>query len=142
MKVFLAQTDTTVGFLSQDPKRLEIIKMRADNKPFLKVYSDFKRLKQDIRIPNTHKRLVRHACKTTFVVKKQAFRHVCDPYHAKLIQPYGWFYSTSANESGQSYAREFSQSVSDIIVEDFRGLCEKSASKIFLLTPTKIKQLR
>ncbi|MDD2267194.1 Sua5/YciO/YrdC/YwlC family protein [Sulfuricurvum sp.] len=142
MKVFLAQTDTTVGFLSQDSKRLETIKMRADNKPFLKVYSDFKNLKRDIRIPNTHKRLVRHACKTTFVVKNQAFRHVCDPYHARLIQPFGWLYSTSANESGQSYVREFCQSVSDIIVEDFRGLSEQSASQIFLLTTSQIKQLR
>jgi tRNA A37 threonylcarbamoyladenosine synthetase subunit TsaC/SUA5/YrdC len=116
--------------------------MRTEDKPFLKVYSDFKILQRDIRIPNMHKRLVRHACKTTFVVKNQAFRHVCDPHHARLIKPYGWFYSTSANESGKSYESEFCRSVSDIIVEDFRGLSEESASKIFLLTTTHIKQLR
>ncbi len=141
-KILLAQTDTTVGFLSQDPARLEEIKMRSKEKPFLKVYSEFKNLRQDIRIPSLHKRRVRHACKTTFVVKNQAFRYVNDPEHAKLIHPYKWLYSTSANESGKSYDPLFCHVVCDVIIEDSRGLHEQSASKIFLLNPTHLKQLR
>ncbi|MDD5051664.1 MAG: hypothetical protein PHO27_02895 [Sulfuricurvum sp.] len=142
MRVFLAQTDTTVGFLSQNPQRLEEIKMRKGNKPFLKVYSDLKILRNDIRIPNRYKRLIRYAHKTTFVVKNQAFRYVNDPHHSRLIQPYGWLYSTSANESGKCYDSDFCQFMSDYVIEDFRGLSEKNASKIFLLTQTQLKQLR
>jgi len=141
-QVILAQTDTTVGFLSQSPQRLQQIKMRDTTKPFLKVYADFKTLRKDIRIPPLHKRLVRYSRKTTFVVKDQAFRYVDEPNHSRLIKKYGWLYSTSANESGKNYDETFCQAFSDLIVEDNRGLSEKSASKIFRLTPSKIKQLR
>lgn len=141
-KILLAQTDTTVGFLSQDALRLEEIKMRSGNKPFLKVYSELKNLCRDLRIPALYKRRVRHARKTTFIVKNQAFRYVSDPEHARLIQPYGWLYSTSANESGKGYDSSFCSSVSDMIIEDYRGLREQNASKIFLLTSTRLKQLR
>jgi len=141
-KILLAQTDTTVGFLSQDASRLEQIKMRPHDKPFLKVYAELKCLRQDIRLPSRHKNRVRHSKKTTFVVKNQAFRYVKDPEHARLIQRYGWLYSTSANESGKKYESTFCRSVSDIIIEDYRGLSEQSASKIFRLTPSSLKQLR
>jgi tRNA A37 threonylcarbamoyladenosine synthetase subunit TsaC/SUA5/YrdC len=141
MNVILAQTDTTVGFLSRDSKRLEEIKMRHDNKPFLKVFADFKVLRQTIRIPTTHKRFVRYASKTTFVVKNQAFRHV-DGVHARLIRPYCWLYSTSANKSGGIFERGFCTKNADIIIEDSRGLVEKSASSIYKLTSTRCKKLR
>lgn len=141
-QVILAQTDTTVGFLSQSPQRLQQIKMRDTSKPFLKVYADFKMLRKDIRIPPLHKRRVRYARKTTFIVKDQAFRYVDEANHSKVIERYGWLYSTSANESGKSYDKAFCQSFSDLIIEDYRGLSEKSASKIFRLTPLQTQQLR
>lgn len=141
-QVILAQTDTTVGFLSQSSHRLQQIKMRDTSKPFLKVYADFKILRNDIRIPSMHKRLVRYSRKTTFVVKDQAFRYVDEANHSRVIARYGWLYSTSANESGKSYDEAFCQSFSDLIIEDYRGLSEKNASKIFRLTPLQIKQLR
>jgi len=141
-KILLAQTDTTVGFLSQNAKRLEEIKMRSGDKPFLKVYAELKNLSRDIRIPSLYKQRVRHSKKTTFIVKNQAFRYVSDPKHAALIKPYRWLYSTSANESGKSYESSFCRAVSDIIIEDARGLYEQSASKIFLLNTTHLKQLR
>jgi tRNA A37 threonylcarbamoyladenosine synthetase subunit TsaC/SUA5/YrdC len=141
-KILLAQTDTTVGFLSQNAKALEEIKQRAENKPFLKVYAELKNLRRDIRIPSLHKQRVRHSKKTTFIVKNQAFRYVSDPKHAALIKPYRWLYSTSANERGKSYESSFCYSVSDILIEDNRGLYEQSASKIFLLNTAHLKQLR
>jgi tRNA A37 threonylcarbamoyladenosine synthetase subunit TsaC/SUA5/YrdC len=141
-KILLAQTDTTVGFLSQDASRLEETKMRPQNKPFLKVYAELKYLRRDIRIPSRHKHRVRHSSKTTFVVKNQAFRYVKDPEHARLVAGYKWLYSTSANESGKGYESTFCRSVSDIIIEDYRGLSEKSASKIYRITPSCIKKLR
>jgi tRNA A37 threonylcarbamoyladenosine synthetase subunit TsaC/SUA5/YrdC len=141
-KIFLTQTDTTVGFLSQDAQRLVEIKGRAGDKPFLKVYAELKKLSHDIRVPLLHKQRVRHSKKTTFIVKNQAFRYVSDPKHAALIKPYGWLYSTSANESGKSYESNFCRAVSDIIIEDYRGLHEQSASKIFLFNTTHLKRLR
>lgn len=141
-KIILAQTDTTVGFLSQDASRLEQVKMRSHDKPFLKVYAELKCLRRDIRLPSLHKHRIRHSKKTTFVVKSQAFRYVTDTEHARLIQNYGWLYSTSANESGKGYDSTFCRLVSDIIIEDVRGLSEQSASKIFLLNTTHLKQLR
>lgn len=141
-KIILAQTDTTVGFLSQNAKRLEEIKSRTGNKPFLKVYAELKVLRHDIRIPPLHKHRVRHTKKTTFVLKNQAFRYVSDPEHARLIHPYRWLYSTSANESGKNFDSSFCRAVSDLIIEDHRGLHEQSASKIFLLNTTHLKQLR
>jgi len=141
-QVILAQTDTTVGFLSQSSQRLQQIKMRDTAKPFLRVYADFKMLRNDIRIPPLYKRRVRYARKTTFIVKNQAFRYVDEPNHSRLIKKYGWLYSTSANESGKNYDEAFCQSFSDLIIEDYRGLSEKSASQIYRLTPTRLKQLR
>lgn len=141
-KVILAQTDTTVGFLSQDGVRLQEVKMRTGNKPFLKVFAELKVLRKSIRIPALHKQRVRHSKKTTFVVKNQAFRYVIDPEHATLIKPYGWLYSTSANESGKTYDSTYCRAISDIVIEDYRGLHEQSASKIFLLNTAHLKQLR
>jgi tRNA A37 threonylcarbamoyladenosine synthetase subunit TsaC/SUA5/YrdC len=140
--IILAQTDTTVGFLSQNARRLEEIKRREGNKPFLKVYADLRAIRRDIRIPFRHKHRVRHSTKTTFVVKNQAFRYVRDPHHAALIRPYGWLYSTSANESGKRYDYDFCFRVCDIVVEDQRGLSEQNPSRIFRLTPTKLTPLR
>ena len=45
--VLLAQTDTTVGLLSQDAKKLQKIKERPTSKPFIKVYKTFQRLSED-----------------------------------------------------------------------------------------------
>jgi tRNA A37 threonylcarbamoyladenosine synthetase subunit TsaC/SUA5/YrdC len=141
-KVILAQTDTTVGFLSQDASRLEKIKMRRGDKPFLKVYAELKVLRSDIRIPPLHKHRIRNSRKATFILKNQAFRFVSDSAHANLIKPYGWLFSTSANKSGEHYNRDFCYHVCDIIIEDYRGLSEQNASKIFKLNTKYIKQLR
>jgi len=142
MKVFLAQTDTTVGFLSQDDSRLGAIKMRDTSKPFLKVFSDFQTLKKHTRVPNPYKNWVRRAKKTTFIVKNQAFRYVSDPAHASLIAAHGWFYSTSANPSGGSYDSSFCAHNADWIIEDARGLSELSPSQIFKLGHHRLQKLR
>lgn len=142
MKILLAQTDTTVGFLSQDPLKLREIKGRDEEKPFLKVFCDFKTLQEHIRIPFAHKRLVRYARKTTFIVKNSAFRYVDDPSHAHLIAHHGWLYSTSANMSGESYDADFCTRNADWIIEDDRGLTELLPSKIFKLGHHRFLKLR
>lgn len=142
MKVLLAQTDTTVGFLSQNADRLREAKMRSESKPFLKVFCELRTLQQQHRIPDAHKRLVRYARKTTFIVKNQAFRYVTDPEHARLIGRYGWLYSTSANETGSSYDSDYCSDRADCIIEDERGLAELSPSRIFKLGRHRFLKLR
>lgn len=142
MKVLLAQTDTTVGFLSQNAACLREAKMRVESKPFLKVFSALQTLKAQLRIPDAHKRRVRYARKTTFIVKNQAFRYVTDPDHSRLVERYGWLYSTSANESGSSFDPLFCLERADVVVEDQRGLRECSSSKIYRLGRHRVKRLR
>ena len=142
-KVFLVQTDTTVGFLSQDDLHLAKIKEREESKPFVQVTASFKVLKKMVRVPNVHKNRVRRAKATTFVYpNNKAVRVVKEARHAYFIKPFEWFYSTSANERSLSYLQEFAFNKSDIIVEDQKGLYEGESSKIYRLEPSKIKRLR
>ena len=142
-KIHLVQTDTTVGFLSQNAESLDTLKARPSGKQFLKVFSDLKSYKASGgRVPNRHKAKVRRAKKTTFIVKNQAFRIVTDPLHRAFLQRHGWMYSTSANRSGHPFERSFCEANADIIVEDFRGFCECEASSIVRLGCTKRSRLR
>ena len=142
-KVFLVQTDTTVGFLSQDDIHLAQIKEREFHKPFVQVTHSFKVLKKLVRVPNAHKQSVRRSRATTFAYpNNKAIRVVKDEKHAAFIKPFGWFYSTSANERSLSYEQGFAFSKSDIIVQDEKGLYEGTSSKIYRLYKTKQKRLR
>jgi len=141
--VILTQTDTTVGFLSQNESKLQSIKERDSHKPFIKVYKDFKALQENsIRIPNRYKSRVRRAKKTTFVIKNLAFRVAMDNLNSKLLQDNRWNYSTSANERQKNFQRDFCEQKADIIVEDKNALCEGEASKLYKLNHTKIVRLR
>lgn len=142
MPVILAQTDTTVGFLSQDTASLIHAKGREEGKPFLKAFASLSTLQENIRIPLKYHSWVRHARRTTFVIKNQAVRYVRDPSHSRLIQKYGWLYSTSANQSGYDYDKDYCLSHCDIMIEDSRGFFSSSPSKIYRLTSKKFKKLR
>lgn len=142
MPIILTQTDTTVGFLSQDASLLIHAKKRDEGKPFLKVFASLKVLQEHTRIPLKYRTWFRHARKTTFVIHNQAMRYVRQEPHASLILKYGWLYSTSANESGKHFDRTYCEAQSDLIIEDSHGLHECSPSKIFKLTSTKFKRLR
>ncbi len=142
-KLWLIQTDTTVGFLSQDNRRLAQVKERPVDKPFVQVTASFKTLKTLSRIPKTHAKRIRRSKKSTFVYpNNKAIRVVKDERHARFIKPFEWFYSTSANERSLAYEKTFAFSKSDIIVEDNHGLHEGEASKIYRLCHSKIKRLR
>lgn len=142
MPIILTQTDTTVGFLSQDASLLIRAKKRDEGKPFLKVFASLKVLQEHTRVPLKHRKWFRHARKTTFVIHNQAIRYASQEPHASLIAKYGWLYSTSANESGKHFERSYCEAQSDLIIEDSRGLNECSPSKIYKLTSTKFKRLR
>jgi len=133
--VILTQTDTTVGFLSQNAKRLFEIKQRDTSKPFIKVYKDFTTLKKHKhRIPQNQKNLVRRSKKTTFIVKNKAFRVT------KCVLP--WCYSTSANQSGKKFDFAFCEEKADIIIEDKNGLKEKTSSILLKINNSKKRRLR
>ncbi len=142
-KVYLAQTDTTVGFLSQDAKKLALIKRRDPKKPFLISVDSFVTLKSFARVPNHFKNRVRRAKKSTFVYPNgKAVRVVQDTPHLLFLQKFGWMYSTSANESGKRFDRDFAYQAADIIVEDNRGFFEGKPSRLIKLGREKAKRLR
>jgi len=142
-KIILTQTDTTVGFLSQDEKHLREIKSRHDNKPFISVFQSFSILRQhNVRIPNRYKKRVRRAQKTTFIVNNRAFRVALPSLSSTLLHKLLWSYSTSANQSGKKFSRDFCEQKADIIIEDKNGLFEGKASKLCKINNTTIKRLR
>ena len=141
--IILTQTDTTVGFLSQNEKKLFEIKARDTSKSFIKVYKDFKTLKlHKNRIPQNQKNLVRRCKKTTFIVKDKAFRVTKNSLNSKLLENLDWCYSTSANESGKNFNREFCEEKADIIIEDINSLSENSSSSLIKINNYKKRKLR
>jgi tRNA A37 threonylcarbamoyladenosine synthetase subunit TsaC/SUA5/YrdC len=143
MSIFLAQTDTTVGFLSADAKLLEEVKSRPLGKQFLKVYSSFLNFKANgNRVPQKYKNFVRRSKKTTFIIKDRASRIVQNNPHLLMLQNYPWLYSTSANQSGCGFDKDFCIRNSDIIIEDNRGLEERNPSTLYKISSTNIKRLR
>jgi len=140
--VLLVQTDTTVGFVSQDTQALACGKSRPASKPFLKTYASFKAYRHAGRIPSRFKREVRRTEKTTYIVKSSAFRIVgTGPYH-RLLASYGWLYSTSANASGARFDPGFARDKADAIIEDERGLYEDVPSNIYKITQRKKRRMR
>ncbi len=142
-KIYLVQTETTVGFLSQNAKKLAKVKKREPNKPFLISIDSFKRLKEFARVPKKYKKMVRRAQKTTFVYpNKKALRVIKQENHLRFLKKFGWMFSTSANESGKRFDYLFASENVDIIVEDNRGFFEGKPSKLIKLGKNRAKKLR
>jgi tRNA A37 threonylcarbamoyladenosine synthetase subunit TsaC/SUA5/YrdC len=141
--VFLAQTDTTIGFLSKDKKKLQDIKKRSENKNFIKIVKNLKILKDHTRVPLKHKNMVRRSKKTTFVYSKtKAVRVNTSSRHQLFLDKFDWFYTTSANKSTQSYNEYFAKENANIIVLDYKTLEEKQSSAIIVLSKNKKARLR
>ncbi len=141
--MFLAQTDTTAGFLSNNFKKLNAIKNRPISQKILLEVSDLTALKSFQRIPNTHKRFVRKAQKTSFILPNgKSFRVIQDEQHLKFLRHFGALYSTSANKSGEDFDLEWAIQQCDIIVADSRWIEPKAPSQIYKLSKTKRKKIR
>ena len=140
--IYLAQTDTTVGFLSDKKEELQKIKPRND-KPFLLTTTTFKTLKNLSRVPKQHKKTVRRAKKTTFIYpNNKAIRVIKDGLHEKFLKDFDYLYSTSANRSGKDFDEEFAKNIADVIVEDDRGFSQKKSSSLVKLSKNKKTKLR
>ena len=142
--IYLTQTDTTVGFLSSDDKKLANTKRRDSNQKTLQVVNSFKTLKNFTRIPKTHRKFIRKSVKTTFIYpNKMAFR-VTDKgsSHFPFINKCKVMYSTSANITKQNFDNDFAFNNSDIIVFTGENFEEKSSSHIYKLYKNKKEKIR
>jgi tRNA A37 threonylcarbamoyladenosine synthetase subunit TsaC/SUA5/YrdC len=138
----LVQTDTTVGFVSQNASALARCKNRPSDKPFLKTFASLGDYKRSGRIPERFKRELRRTAKTTYIAKGRAFRIVPDGEYHRLLKPYGWLYSTSANAAGERFEPSFAYDKADIIIEDARGLYEDVPSNIYKINKQIKRRIR
>jgi tRNA A37 threonylcarbamoyladenosine synthetase subunit TsaC/SUA5/YrdC len=142
--VYLTQTDTTVGFLSSDDKKLTKIKQRKTNQKILQVVDSFKILKQNTRVPKKFRNFIRRSKKTTFIYpNKLSFRVLpkCSD-HSNFISKFGKLYSTSANITNKNYDKSFAFDKCDIAIYKNDEFDEKVSSKIYFVNKTKLKRLR
>ena len=141
-RLYLAQSDTTIGFLSQSAEKISEVKNRPKDKKYIITISNLKLLKEFVRVNRRFKKRVRRAKKTTFIYKERAVRVVKDDKHLDFLSKIGWAYSSSANLSFHSYDKEFAFKNAEIVVEDNRGLKEGKSSKIYKIGKTKLKIVR
>lgn len=138
--VILAQTDTTVGFASLEHKKLATIKARPNSKPFIKIYNSFSAC--EIRVPHAKRNLIRRSKQTSFIVKNLAFRVNPHAKNSQIFRDFNSYYSTSANEKGKNFDREFCEEKADIIIEDKDGLCQNSSSTLLKINSVKKVRIR
>ena len=141
--IYLAQTDTTVGFLSQNRDALLHVKKRDIKKEFIISVDSFKTLKKFTRVPQKYKKFIRRAKKTTIVYPKNlAIRVVKDKEHLKFLKKLKWTYSTSSNPSGQDFEREFAKEKADVIIYNKLDFDEKKPSMIVKCAKISKRRLR
>jgi len=129
--VYLTQTDTTAGFLSQNSKKLKQIKNRVDKQGFIISVDSFETLKTFTRIPKIHRKMIRRAKKTTIVYQNNlAIRVVKNEEHLKFLKKIRWTYSTSSNSAGCEFEENFAKNSADVIIYSRYGFNEKISSKI------------
>jgi len=143
-KVFLAQTDTTVGFLSSNDKKLSLIKQRDTNQKTLQVVDSFKTLKQFVRVPKKFRNKVRKSKKTTFIYPNALGFRVIDSSssHHNFIKKSNFLYSTSANLTKQSFNEEFAVNSADVIVYTKQNFSSMNSSLIYKVNGRKLKRIR
>ena len=131
--LYLAQTDTTAGFLSKDFREINKAKNRDLQTPCILTMARFSELLNFVRVPKAHKNLVRKARKTSFVYETSGFcvnlnakihknpaknakalacanfkgslacRVVKECAHSEFLAKNGAFFSSSANLHGKKF---------------------------------------
>lgn len=140
-KVFLTQTDTTIGFVSQNADKLTQIKQRPPHKHYITAVNSLETLKVFTRVPQKYKNRVRRARKTTFVMPNgHSFRLIKDKHHLLLLDRLKWAYTTSANLSNEAYDESFAREMTDVIIEPIKET--KQASRIYRLGKYALKRIR
>jgi len=139
--VFLTQTDTTIGFVSQDACKLTHIKQRPPHKHYIKAVNTLETLKSFTRVPQKHKNRLRRSSKTTFILPDTySYRVIKDSHHLLLLNRLRWAYTTSANLTKQHYDEQFCKKHADVTVEPLKE--NNEASNIYKLGKSTIKRIR
>ena len=139
--LILTNTDTTIGFVSQNSQKIDRAKKRPPNKHYIKTLNSLKILKEFTRVPNRHKNRVRRAKKSSFIIKSNSFRIIKETKHNLLLDRFKWAYSSSANLSGKEFDETYAKGVADIVVFE-PDIKSSNPSKIYKLTNLKIKRVR
>jgi tRNA A37 threonylcarbamoyladenosine synthetase subunit TsaC/SUA5/YrdC len=141
--VYLAQTETTAGFLSQNADALVKTKNRPSGKSFLMSVDSLHTLQQFTRVPTAFRQQIRRARKTTFAYPcGLAIRVVKDEAHLQFLRKLRWSYSTSSNPSGQGFDEAYALEKADVIVYTQKGFFEDKPSSIYKLGKEKMRKLR
>ncbi len=139
--IFLTQTDTTIGFVSQNADRLTSIKQRPPHKYYIKAVNSLHTLKTFTRVPSSHKNRVRRSNKTTFIMPNgYSYRVIRDKHHLLLLNRLKWAYTTSANLSNFSYDENFAKEAADAIISPLNE--KQQSSNIYKLGRYAIKRIR
>lgn len=143
-KVYLVQTDTTVGFSSSDDEKLSEIKQRPITQKILQTVDSFKTLQEKTRIPRKYKKSIRRANKSTFIYPNGNSFRVVNPssFYHDFLKKVSCTYSTSANLTKQTFDLSFALDNSDILVETKEGFSDTSSSSIYKISTHKIKKIR
>ena len=140
--LYLTQTDTTIGYVSQDPNKIDKAKQRKPNKHYIQVVNSLETLKTFSRVPNKHKNRVRRAKRTTFIMPNGlSFRVVTDTEHNLLLDRLGWVFSSSANLSGAEYDETYARDNAEVILS-FPKARNGKASTIYKLSQTNMRLIR
>lgn len=143
-KVYLAQSDTTIGFLCGNCEKLSQIKKRDKWQKILRVVDSFCNLKKYSRTPNKYKKFVRKSKLTTFIYpNKESFRVVSSSLeHHDFVAKFNCIYSTSANETKKTFSFDYAYDKSDIVVFNKDDFFESKSSSILKVSKTKMQKIR
>lgn len=140
--LYLTQTDTTIGFVSQNTSKIDHAKQRLPNKHYIRVVNSLKTLQTFTRVPTLHKNRVRRAKQTTFIMPNgRSFRVVKETKHNLLLDRLKWLYSSSANLSGAEYNETYAKEATEVLVS-FPLKRQGTASTIVRFSHTKMKVIR
>ena len=143
-KVYLVQTDTTVGFSSSEDEKLSLIKKRPISQKILQTLDSFKTLNAKTRVPKKYKKLIRNSKKTTFIYPDGNSYRVVDSNNSfsSFIRKFKSHYSTSANLTGLKFDEDFAKKQSDVIVYGKFKFQENISSSIFKIIRNKKIKIR
>lgn len=125
--LYLAQTDTTAGFLSKDEREINKAKGRALQTPCILTMSSLKELASLVRVPKAHKNLVRKAKKTSFIYKKARANENSLNLSGELVDLGGENLGRKGNFKGEFKANSRRNALNSC---DFKANLEKNALKL------------
>lgn len=87
---------------------------------------------------------MRNSQKVTYILPSGCSYRVAsaNSNHQKFLKKFGYFYSTSANKTGEKFENNWAKNRADVVVFEPCGFQELKSSKIIKLTKIKQKGIR